>query len=208
MSAGTRAGIAPFAIGIGINQGDVLGGNIGSQEKADPTVIGDAVNLASRLEGLTRTYAVDIILGPTATEFVRDEVPCSLVARVQVKGKSEPVEIATLIGARNEEIDPEFCGISRPTRKVSRNSGSATSKRRKSLLAVPRILPDRSPREDVSGASARIRERAAGRSLERGRGLQEEVISGSSCSPFARLILLRHAETFRRSWKTPAPRTN
>ena len=80
-------GIAPFAIGIGINQGDVLGGNIGSQEKADPTVIGDTVNLASRLEGLTRTYGVDIILGPTATELVRDEFHVRSVARVQVKGK-------------------------------------------------------------------------------------------------------------------------
>ena len=101
-------GIAPFAIGIGINQGDVLGGNIGSQEKADPTVIGDAVNLASRLEGLTRVYAVDIILGPSATEFVREAFYVRSVARVQVKGKSEPVEIATLIGERNEEIDPNL----------------------------------------------------------------------------------------------------
>ena len=102
------AGIAPFAIGIGINQGDVLGGNIGSQEKADPTVIGDAVNLASRLEGLTRTYAVDIILGPTATELVREQFHVRSVARVQVKGKSEPVEIATLIGERGEKIDPDL----------------------------------------------------------------------------------------------------
>ncbi len=101
-------GIAPFAIGIGINQGDVLGGNIGSQAKADPTVIGDAVNLASRLEGLTRTYNTDILLGPTATELVRDEFHVRSVARVQVKGKSEPVEISTLIAGRSAGIDPEF----------------------------------------------------------------------------------------------------
>ena len=102
------AGIAPFAIGIGINQGDVLGGNIGSHEKADPTVIGDAVNLASRLEALTRIYAVDILLGPTATALVREEFHVRSVARVQVKGKSEPVEIATLIAERSAGIDPEF----------------------------------------------------------------------------------------------------
>src|SRR6185369_3004826 len=90
-------GIAPFAIGIGINQGDVLGGNIGSHEKADPTVIGDAVNLASRLEGLTRIYGTDILLGATAADLVRDEFHIRSVARVQVKGKMEPVEISTVI---------------------------------------------------------------------------------------------------------------
>jgi adenylate cyclase len=101
-------GKAPFAIGIGINQGDVLGGNIGSQEKADPTVIGDAVNLASRLEALTRTYGVDVLVGASATELIRDEFHLRSVALVQVKGKTKPVEIFTLIGARKDAGNEEF----------------------------------------------------------------------------------------------------
>jgi adenylate cyclase len=101
-------GIAPFHIGIGINHGDVLVGNIGSQEKADPTVIGDAVNLASRLEALTRTYAVDILVGARASELISDEFCLRSVALVQVKGKTKPVEIFTLIGARGGTEDAEF----------------------------------------------------------------------------------------------------
>jgi adenylate cyclase len=101
-------GIAPFATGTGINQGDVLGGNIGSQEKADPTVIGDAVNLASRLEALTRTYGVDILVGPSASDLIRDEFHLRSVALVQVKGKNRPVEIFTLISAKDDPGDREF----------------------------------------------------------------------------------------------------
>jgi adenylate cyclase len=101
-------GTAPFHIGIGINHGDVLVGNIGSQEKADPTVIGDAVNLASRLEALTRTYSVDILVGARAAELIRDAFDLRSVALVQVKGKTQPVEIFTLIGVKNDRGDGEF----------------------------------------------------------------------------------------------------
>ena len=97
-------------------------------------MIGDSVNLASRLEGLTRTYGTDILLGPTATEFVRDEFHVRSVARVQVKGKTEPVEIATLLGARDDKtLDRRSAApSSRPTSRPSRNSGSANSAKRKS----------------------------------------------------------------------------
>ena len=97
-----------LGMGIGINQGEVIVGNIGSHERMDPTVIGDSVNLASRLEALTRQYAVDILIGTSAAQFAKDEFHLRSVARVQVKGKTQPVDVFTLIGARNEEVDPEL----------------------------------------------------------------------------------------------------
>jgi adenylate cyclase len=112
LNAAWRAeGMQPLAFGIGINHGEAIVGNIGSyepHERLDPTVIGDAVNLASRLEALTRVYAVDILIGQSAADLVRDDFHFRSVARVQVKGKTEPVEIFTLIGAHNDDVDPEF----------------------------------------------------------------------------------------------------
>jgi adenylate cyclase len=112
LNDGWRAeGRMGLGMGIGINQGEALVGNIGSyapHERLDPTVIGDAVNLGSRLEALTRTYGLDILVGASAAELIRNDFHLRSVARVQVKGKSVPVEVFTLVGAKGDTFEGDL----------------------------------------------------------------------------------------------------
>ena len=102
INAGLAGRLPPgrrIAIGIGINSGVCVVGNMGSARRFDYSVLGDAVNVASRIEGLTKEYGVPMLIGEaTARALGADGLPLHEVGRVAVRGKAEALAIFTLTG--------------------------------------------------------------------------------------------------------------
>ncbi|MGB7288019.1 MAG: adenylate/guanylate cyclase domain-containing protein [Salaquimonas sp.] len=100
-----------FKIGIGINTGECVVGNMGSDLRFDYTALGDTVNLASRLEGQSKNYGVEIILGDKTAKAVKETMATIEIDLIQVKGKTEPERIHALLGGAEFAANEDFVAL-------------------------------------------------------------------------------------------------
>ena len=99
----TAEGIPPFGMGLGINTGTVVVGNMGSSQRFDYTCLGDSVNLASRLEGQSKPYHVAMVIGPKTNEYVKTDFFTLPLDCLAVKGKKDGVDIFTVLNTEGAD---------------------------------------------------------------------------------------------------------
>ncbi len=101
----------PLKVGLGLNSGPCVVGNMGSDMRFDYSVLGDTVNLAARLEGQSKSYGMNVVLGPSINENVRDRLATIDLDFIQVKGKTSGTYIYGLMGDAELMNDPAFITV-------------------------------------------------------------------------------------------------
>jgi Adenylate and Guanylate cyclase catalytic domain len=102
----------PLRIGIGLNTGPCVVGNMGSDFRFNYSVLGDTVNVASRLESRTKDYRLSMVIGSRTAEKAQEKFATMEIDLIQVKGKKQPEAVFTVIGRAEAASDPrcrELC---------------------------------------------------------------------------------------------------
>ena len=103
--------ISSLSCRIGINSGHMIVGNMGSKNVFDYTVMGDAVNLASRLEGANKMYGTNIMISEDTYKLVKDDVVSRPLDLIRVKGRQKPVRVLEVISRRDQKIPERIRSI-------------------------------------------------------------------------------------------------
>ena len=101
----------PLKVGLGLNTGECVVGNMGSDQRFDYSVLGDTVNLAARLEGQSKSYGMNGVRGPTTNAAVTDRMATIDLDYIQVKGKTEGTYIYGLMGDEEVKVGPMFVAL-------------------------------------------------------------------------------------------------
>ena len=132
----TQIPFLPIKVGIGINTGSCVVGNLGSEHRFDYSVLGDTVNIASRLEGQSKAYDLGIVIGPHTAELVKDRLAILEIDLMTLRGKTEPARTYTVIGDNNLLQTPHFQSL------VESHSAMLTAFRNREWHHVKTMLVD------------------------------------------------------------------